>query len=101
MMGSERIFCSVFKSSRKEGMYVYVDRAVGCEELPDVLKAVFGEPRLVMDMVLTPTKKLARVHAREVLEKIAEQGFYLQMPPADVLEQIPGAIAMPNDSLHG
>lgn len=97
---SEWLFCSVFKSSRKQDMYVYVERKPGCEVLPEGLSAVFGEPRHVLDMVLTPVKKLARANAREVLDKIAEQGFYLQMPPADAVEII-GDVSAPNDTLHG
>ena len=31
--------------------------------------------------MLDPERKLARADATEVLEKIDQQGFYLQMPP--------------------
>jgi uncharacterized protein YcgL (UPF0745 family) len=34
-----------------------------------------------MVLLLTPERKLARVDAAEVLGKIQEQGFFLQMPP--------------------
>lgn len=97
---TEWIFCSVYKSSRKQGMYLYVERKDGCEELPEALRSIFGTPIHVLDMVLTPVKLLARANAREVMDKIAEQGFYLQMPPAFPGEQI-GDVPAPNDSLHG
>jgi uncharacterized protein YcgL (UPF0745 family) len=35
-----------------------------------------------MTLLLTPERKLARVEAPKVLESIAEQGFFLQMPPS-------------------
>jgi uncharacterized protein YcgL (UPF0745 family) len=100
-LSSERLFCSVDKSSRKREMYVYVNRAKGCSDLPEALLGVFGEPLHVMDMVLTPSKKLARASASEVLERILAQGFYLQMPPSELDDRIDGAMPVPNDSLHG
>ena len=93
-------FCSVFKSSKKKEMYIYVDRNYKLENMPEALKGVFGEPIHVLDMVLTPEKKLARVAAEKVLKSIEEQDFYLQMPPAEG-EAIVGVHAAPKDSLHG
>jgi hypothetical protein len=62
-------------------MYLYVDKARGMEDVPAALMERFGEPVEVMLLLLTPQRKLARVDVREVLEKIQEAGFYLQMPP--------------------
>ena len=76
-----KVLCQVFKSSRKEEMYLYVEKARGLADLPDELMAQFGEPRPVMTLLLNADKKLARADARQVLADIAEQGFYLQMPP--------------------
>lgn len=75
------LLCQVYKSSRKEEMYLYVDKARGMEDVPAALMERFGEPVEVMLLLLTPQRKLARVDVREVLEKIQEAGFYLQMPP--------------------
>lgn len=94
-------FCSVFKSSKKAEMYVYVDRADGVQNLPEALLMGFGEPIHVLDLVLTPEKTLARAEAVKVLADIAEQGFYLQMPPPEREARIEGAIDMPRDSLNG
>lgn len=71
----------IFRSSRKEEMYLYVDRAKGLVEVPEVLMKQFGEPESVMVLALEPEKKLARANAREVLDGIEESGYYLQMPP--------------------
>ena len=76
-----KVLCEIFRSSRKEEMYLYVDRARGLEDVPDVLMRQFGEPESVMTLVLTPERKLARADVGEVLAAIGEQGFYLQMPP--------------------
>ncbi|PLW69474.1 YcgL domain-containing protein [Pseudohalioglobus lutimaris] len=71
----------VFSSSRKEEMYLYVDKAAGMEAVPEVLMKQFGEPRSVMTLLLEPERKLARVDTREVMAAIEDQGFFLQMPP--------------------
>lgn len=74
-------FIEIFRSARKAESYLYVDKAKGLAEVPEVLMAQFGEPRSVMTMMLDPRRKLARANAVEVLAKIEEQGYYLQMPP--------------------
>ena len=76
-----KCLCEIFRSSRKEEMYLYVDKARGYEDVPEVLMKQFGEPESVMTIVLTPERKLARADVGEVLAAIEQQGFYLQMPP--------------------
>ena len=73
-----RLVCQVFRSSRKQEMYLYVDKSRG---LPDALMAQFGEATPVMVLLLTPEKVLARANVAVVLADIKAQGFYLQMPP--------------------
>jgi hypothetical protein len=77
---SERLV-EIFKGTRKAESYLYVDKAQGLADVPEVLLAQFGEPRSVMTLMLDPQRKLARANAAEVLAKIEEQGYYLQMPP--------------------
>jgi hypothetical protein len=75
------VLCQIFKSSRKEEMYLYVAKSRGMEDVPQALMERFGEPIPVMLLLLTLSHKLARVDAADVLAGIEEQGFYLQMPP--------------------
>lgn len=77
------LLCQVFRSSRKQEMYLYVDKARGLQDVPDTLLAQFGEPEPIMLLYLTPQYKLARADAAQVLASIKAQGFYLQMPPTD------------------
>jgi uncharacterized protein YcgL (UPF0745 family) len=77
------MLCQVFKSPRKEQMYLFVAQQDGLESVPETLLATFGEPESVMMLELTPERKLARARAQDVLAAIAEQGFYLQMPPTE------------------
>lgn len=78
---SDKHLISVFRSPRKEGMYVYIPRENSPQDLPASLLEYFGKPVHAIDLVLTPDRKLARADATDVIAAINEQGFYLQMPP--------------------
>ena len=80
------VICSVYRSSRKEGMYLYVAKQDACDKVPESLMTLFGRPELAMTMLLAGDKQLARTTGEDVLKAIAEQGFYLQMPPAECEE---------------
>jgi uncharacterized protein YcgL (UPF0745 family) len=73
--------CSVYLSTRKDEMYLYVDKRDQLNKVPDALREMFGTPKLVMDIPLTSDRKLARVDTEKVLAGIEDQGYYLQMPP--------------------
>ncbi|MDB9977725.1 YcgL domain-containing protein [Porticoccaceae bacterium] len=76
-----RLVCDIYKGNKKEGMYLYVDKKEGLSRIPDVLLTSLGQPSLVTTLMITPSKKLARANAMQVLDDIGRQGFYLQMPP--------------------
>jgi len=78
----EDLLVEVFRSPKKEGMYLYVPRADGCKNLPEPLTELFGSPESVLVLKLHGERKLARANAREVLQHIETQGYYLQMPPS-------------------
>ncbi len=85
------MFCQVYRSSRRQEMYLYVDKAEGLERIPELLLRQFGEPEAVMLVHLDGKRRLARADADEVVRKIREQGFYLQMPPGPAdLRRKPG-----------
>ncbi|MDF1629668.1 MAG: YcgL domain-containing protein [Alcanivoracaceae bacterium] len=89
MIDDHRLLCSVFRSPKREGMYLYVRRDQDLRELPEALMKVFGIPAHSMDLLLSAEKKLARVEAAKVIAQIREQGFFLQMPPQDNEEPLP------------
>lgn len=76
-----RIHCQIYRSSRKPETYLYVEKSRGLEDVPEALMQQFGEPQEVMSLLLDKERRLARADAAEVLQLIAQQGFYLQMPP--------------------
>jgi len=71
----------ILKSLKKSDSYLFVDQNKNFSELPAELQKAFGSYDLVMEMELSPSKKLARAEAREVLAAIESVGFYLQLPP--------------------
>lgn len=77
-----KLIVDVLASSRRDGMYLYVERGQDWGELPASLRQAFGSPRPAMTLVLTPERRLARVNAAEVIAAIDARAFYLQMPPA-------------------
>ena len=79
---TERALVSIFRSPRRAEMYLYLPRPAQFDDLPEALQSQFGEPEHVMDLLLTPERRLARVDVVRVLDAIAEKGFYLQMPPS-------------------
>ncbi|MDP6969757.1 MAG: YcgL domain-containing protein [Gammaproteobacteria bacterium] len=81
-MSQDKLICSIYRSSKKDEMYLYVAKAKGLIEVPDALLKMFGKAQHSMDMLLTADKTLARADAVEILNAITEKGYYLQMPPA-------------------
>jgi len=72
----------VYRSSRVEEMYLFVDAADRLARVPAPLLQRFGRAIEVMSLELTPDRALARSRAPEVLDAIERQGFHLQMPPS-------------------
>ncbi len=84
-MSRQRRYVRVYRSGRKQEMYLYVDAHDGLKRVPDVLLERFGKPEEALSMMLTPERRLARADAARVLDSIEEEGFYLQMPPVPEL----------------
>ena len=81
MTDSSAIICTIFKSSREQGLYVFVPKAQGVKNIPEELHQRMGECLEVMVLNITPDKILARVKAPAVIHDINEKGYYLQLPP--------------------
>jgi uncharacterized protein len=73
--------CTIYRSPKKEGMYLYVEKAEDLTRVPELLLQRFGKPEQAMTLLLHTGRKLARVDTDRVLEGLYEQGYFLQMPP--------------------
>ncbi len=80
--GLEECPVIIFRSSRKADTYLYMPAAGEFEALPEPLRKQFGAPIYVMDLLLTPQRKLALVDVKHVIQAMVEVGFYLQFPPS-------------------
>ena len=73
--------CTIYRSPKQEGMYLYVDKSEDLARVPEVLLKRFGKPEQAMTLLLHSERELARVDVAKVLAELDEQGFFLQMPP--------------------
>jgi hypothetical protein len=92
-----KLITNVYRSKRKEGMYLYIEKSAGLENLPAALLKQFGTPEHAMVLVLTPEKKLANADIRKVIKAVQTEGFYLQMPSKN--DQMMAEIAEKNSKM--
>lgn len=78
------MLCSIYKTNKKEGMYLFISRREDFSQVPETLLTMFGQPKLVVTMNLTEARTLAFADSKKVLENLTTSGFYLQMPPPPV-----------------
>ena len=73
--------CWIYRSSRKDEMYLYLAREDAFDEIPGALMKQFGRPLPVMELELHPERKLAREDVGKVIGNLQSLGYHLQMPP--------------------
>ena len=89
--------CDIYKFPKHNDMYVYIarpDYPNDTDEIKDWLSVLpkdfrhsLGVSKFVMHLDLADTKALARVDKDEVLDKLNAQGYFVQMPPQDVMQR--------------
>jgi uncharacterized protein YcgL (UPF0745 family) len=73
----------VYKSSRRENTYLFIDHENNFDNVPEALVNLLGDLTLVIDVVLEPGRKLAQADPVDVMHHINNQGYFLQLPPGD------------------
>ena len=93
--------CSVYHSSKKMGMYLYVLKADALTKVPEDLLKLFGRPQHAFNLVLSSERKLAKEDIEQVLENLTTQGFHLQLPPVedDYIQHLPDELLTRNDPM--
>jgi len=85
---------SIYKSSKKDEMYLYVARPANeneaetfepLEVLAEPVRVAFGRATFVMHLELSESRKLARANVLHVMDSISTRGFFLQMPPEGLI----------------
>ncbi|WP_159651622.1 YcgL domain-containing protein [Vibrio atypicus] len=82
------MLCAIYKSSKKEGAYLYIPKKDDFSQVPDTLMQMFGKPIMVM-VIKMDGRKLATVDIDKVRQSLEDDGFFLQLPPPqkNVLEE--------------
>lgn len=75
------MLCFVCKSQRRKDTYVFLREVGDVSVLPPALREALGELVPMMDLELTPERKLAREDAVVVLANLERHGYHLQLPP--------------------
>lgn len=87
------MLCEIYKSSKKDEMYLYVASVAADDQgnadplavLSDALKAAFGRATFVMKIELHAERKLARANVLHVMDSIENRGYFIQMPPEGLI----------------
>ncbi len=82
----------VYKSRRKADTYVYLRERDGFGPIPEPLRASLGELAFVLELMLTPDRKLAQADTAVVRANLATRGFHVQFPPEPLPSQPPDAV---------
>lgn len=81
------IKCDIYRSANKPDTYLYLDADILPEDIPDTLKQLLGELTAFLNLSLSRQSKLAQADIVEVLSSLADQGYYLQMPPGQTAQR--------------
>lgn len=74
----------VYKSQRKQDTFVYLAARDDFSVIPDAVQATLAPFAFVLEVALTPERRLALADAAQVRANLAERGFHLQLPPPPV-----------------
>jgi uncharacterized protein len=76
--------CFVYKSARRADTYIYLRERDAFDLLPAPLAASLGPLNFVIELALSPERKLAREDVETVIANLRGPGFHLQLPPPPV-----------------
>jgi uncharacterized protein YcgL (UPF0745 family) len=72
----------IYKSSRKDELYLYIAKKDDFSAVPQDLYDTMGkEPIFVMEVELTAERALAREDVETVKKNLENLGYHVQMPP--------------------
>lgn len=75
--------CYVYRGGRRPDTYLYLPAPDAFSAVPETLMQLFGKLELALEFELSPERRMAQADAAQVIASLREQGFYLQMPPAN------------------
>ena len=79
--------CYVYKGERRDDHYLYLSDEIVSDQKPDIpeaLLSLMGELSFVIKFDLSADQELPQADAKQVMQDILDQGYYLQMPKKDM-----------------
>ncbi len=77
------MICAVYKSRKKTGAYLFVERRDDFSRVPAALRELLGPPQFLMLLRLDTGRPLAFSDTATLMAALKAQGFYLQLPPPE------------------
>lgn len=76
--------CYIYKSSKKQNLYLYIRNKDDFSSVPEALFNSLGKLELIIELELTPERKLAKEDPIKVIASLNEKGYFLQLPATDI-----------------
>lgn len=73
--------CAIYKGKKRPNDYLYVEKEDDFSRIPQNLLDIMGTLSLVISLELSADRQLAQADVTHVMRQLAEQGYYLQIPP--------------------
>jgi uncharacterized protein YcgL (UPF0745 family) len=74
--------CIIYKCSNNADTYLYVPKENNLSHVPKALIEKLGKLEQVMELELTPERKLAKENPQAVIENLQTNGYFVQLPPS-------------------
>ncbi len=81
--GDQTVHSTIYRARAREYTYLFVRSDFDLAELPEELAKSFDLEVPVMELELSPERKLFQEDVSTVLRNLASQGYHLQLPPED------------------
>ena len=79
--------CWIYKGSTRQETYLFLPDENDTARVPAALLNQLGTLEFVMELSLSPERRLAHANPVAVMDALAQRGYYLQLPPPEA----PGA----------
>jgi len=78
---NQSLFCCVYKCLHRQETFLFVLKENDFSGVPEPLLRALGEIEKIIELELTPERKVARGNARYIMDDLLQNGFHLQLPP--------------------
>jgi uncharacterized protein YcgL (UPF0745 family) len=76
--------CYIYKSSKKQNLYLYIQNKDDFSSVPEALFNSLGKLELIIELDLTPERKLAKEDPVKVIASLNQKGYFLQLPATNI-----------------